>query len=338
MRGIFSLGIDVELAWSVVHRSNINIQTLTEISINVRKVIDNLFGLLENHEIPATWNIIGHLILDHCSKEKLDKLPHPDMPRSNYSWLNDDWYRYDPCTDLTKDPAWYGKDIVDKVIQYVESSKVNHEIGCHSFSHLQFGDHACLEEVARAEITKCIELMKAEYNIVPKTFAFPRDYVGHVSILKELGYTSFRDVPPKLYPCLKLEKTVYNYLKTQLSLALQLLSYYFLFPPHVVTPREVLPGLWGIPGCLAYGNKPLIPLRLVTFKAIQGINKAIREGKVFLLYTHLRDFGAKRRFFSEFEKVLSFVDRKREEGELEVKTMSDVAKEFNECSGKCKEE
>ena len=324
MPGIFSLSIDVELAWGFVHRSNINIQKLTEISLNVRNVIDNLFALLENYEVPVTWNILGHLVLDHCSRENLNELPHRDMPCANYSWLNGDWYRYDPCTGITEDPAWYGKDIVDKIIYYTRTSKVGHEIGCHSFSHQQFGDPRCTEELARAEITKCIELLKTECNTVPKTFAFPRDYVGHLSTLKDHGFTSFRDVPPKLYPCLKLEKTISNYLKTQLSLALQLVSYYILFPPHIVTPKEALPGLWGISGCLAYGNKPLIPLRLVTFKAIQGINRAIQEGKIFCVYTHLKEFGANQHMMVEFEKVLSYVSKKRREGELEVKTMTQL--------------
>lgn len=324
MPGIFSLSIDVELAWGSIHRKSINLNKLREISINVRNVIDNLFALLENYEVPVTWNILGHLVLDHCSRENPDELPHPDMPRPNYSWLNGDWYRYDPCTGITEDPAWYGKDIVDKIIYYTRTSKIGHEIGCHSFSHQQFGDPRCTEELARAEITKCIELLKTEYNIVPKAFAFPRDYVGHLDTLKEHGFTSFRDVPPKLYPCLKLEKTISNYLKTQLSLALQLVSYYILFPPHVVAPKETLPGLLGIPGCLAYGNKPLIPLRLVTFKAIQGINRAVQEGKIFCVYTHLKDFGANQHIIGEFEKVLSYVSKKGREGELEVKTMTQL--------------
>lgn len=330
MPGVFSLSIDVELAWAFVHRKKIDLTKVTSISINVRKVINNVFALLENYEVAATWNILGHLILNKCSKENPNELPHSDMPHPKYSWLNGDWYKYDPCTNVTEDPAWYGKDIVDKIVHYVRRSKVHHEIGCHSFSHQQFGDPECTEELAKAEIAKCIELMKAEYNISPKTFAFPRDYVGHLDALKKHGFVSFRDVPPKLYPCTKLEKTPSNYLKTYSSLALQLLSYYFLFPPHVVTPKEALLGLVGTPGCLAYGEKPMIPLKLVTFKAIQGINKAIHNGKVFTMYTHLRDFGANGNFFSNFEKVLSYVKSKRDESKLMVKTMSELPRGYNE--------
>ena len=326
MTGVFVLWIEVELGWGLLHRRRIDLQEVTRASVNAREVLDPVIGLLERYNIPTIWSLVGHLLLDHCNRSRLNGLPHPEMPRPSYSWLNDDWYRYDPCTDVQRDPAWYGKDIANRIIQYMKRTKIRHEIGCHSFSHQQFGDPGCGEELARAEIEKCIELMKTGYDIVPKVFAFPRDYVGHLNTLKELGFTSYRSTPPKLYPCLKLEKTFSNYVKTYFSLFIQLLSYYFLFPPHVVIPRETLPGLSSVQGCLAYGKKPLIPLRLVTFKAVQGINRAIREKKIFSMYTHLRSFGANENMFSEFEKILSYVNLKREHGKLEVKTMSELMK------------
>lgn len=316
----------MELAWGSVHRKAIDLAKMKTTSRNVRRVLDDVFALFENYEIPATWNLLGHLLLDRCSKRDPDQLPHRDMPRPKYRWLDGDWYKYDPCTDVADDPAWYGKDMIDRIIHYVRGSKVHHEIGCHSFSHQQFGDPECTAELAKAEIAKCMSLLKAGYNISPKTFAFPRDYVGHLEELKKQGFTSFRDIPPKLYPCLKLEKSLSNYLKTYSSLALQLLSYYLLVPPHVVTPKETLPGLVGTPGCLAYGKKSMVSLGLVTFKAMQGINKAIRKGRVFTMYTHLKGFGAYANFLPNFEKVLSHVQSMRDKGELVVKTMSELSR------------
>lgn len=327
MKGIFNLGIDVELAWGKVHRNKIDVPKITRVSINAREVLDDLFNLLEIYHIPVTWSILGHLMLDHCDENTNNHLPHSDMPRPFYSWFEGDWYQYDPCTNLKEHPAWYGKDIVDRIFQYVRKSKMPHEIGCHSFSHQQFGDPGCGEELARAEIKKCLELMKTEYGIVPKVFTFPRAYVGHINILRELGFVAFADVPPKLYPCLRLDKTASNRLKTYFSLMAQLLSYYFPYPPHVVDPEERLQGLWSLPVCLGYGKKPLIPLRLVTFKTIQGIKRAIREGKVFSAFTHLRNLGDNGSCFSEIEKILSYIDSKRQEGKLDVKTMSDLVKE-----------
>lgn len=327
MKGTFMLGIDVELAWGLTHRKKINLTEIAQMSINARKALDDVLDLFEKFHIPATWSILGHLILDHCDKDNESKLPHLDMPRPDYSWLKNDWYRDDPCTDLEKDPAWYGKDIVDKIVEYTRRSKVSHEIGCHSFSHQHFGDPGCGEELAKAEIEKCLELMKTEYGIVPRVFTFPRAYVGHIGLLEELGFIAFVDTPPKLYPCVKLEKTAVNYVKTYISLAIQFLSYYFLFPPHTVTVEEPIPGLWSVRGCLGYGKKPFIPLRLVTLKAKQGIDRAIREQKIFSMFAHLKEFGADE-FLREFKKILSYANKKMEEGKLEVRTLSELVRVY----------
>lgn len=322
------LWIEVELAWGLVHRKEIHLQKVTQTSVHVREVLSSVIDLLERYSIPATWSFVGHLLLDRCTRGTINKPAHADMPRPNYSWTKGDWYRYDPCTDIEKDPAWYGKDIVDRIVKYVKKTKTPHEIGCHSFSHQQFGDPGCDEELARAEITKCVELMKKNYGIIPKVFAFPRDYVGNLNTLRESGFIAYRNTIPKLYPCLELERTVSNFVKKWFSLFIQLLSYYLCFPPHVVTLSETLPGLWSVPGCLAYSKKRLIPLKLVTAKAIQGVNRAIQEGKIFSMYTHLRNFGENGHFLSDFEKILAYVSIKRKEGLLEVKTMRGLLKDY----------
>lgn len=329
VKGTFMLWVDVELAWGLVHVKKIDALKVRRLSLNVREILGSVINLLERYKIPVTWAILGHLLLDYCSKDNMDKLPHRDMPRSSYSWLNCDWYKYDPCTDIQRDPAWYGKDIADTIVKYVRESGLSHDVGCHSFSHQQFGDPGCSKELARAEIQKCIELMKGEYGIVPRVFAFPRDYVGHLDVLKEFGFVGYRDTPPKLNPCLKLERTLPNLINTYASLFVQFLSYYLLLPPHVVAPRKSLSGLWSVPGCLPYSEKRMIPLRLVTLKAIKGIDRAIREGTIFTMYTHLRNFGENKSMLSHFQHVLSYVDRKRAEGVLEVKTMEKLIEQLN---------
>lgn len=327
MKGIFLLWIDVELAWGKVYRKRIDLSRARQISINVREILDSVMNLLEHYNIPVTWAILGHVLLDHCSTGS-NKLPHSDMPRPNYSWLKEGWYRFDPCTDVQRDPAWYGKDVADKIVNYGKNSRIHCDIGCHSFSHQLFGDPGCGRELAKAEVKKCMGLMIREYGIVPNVFAFPRDYVGHIDVLRELGFVAFRDIPTKLYPCLKLERTISNFLKKYFSLFIQFLSYYLLIPPHVVNAKERLPGLWAVQGCLAYSKKPLIPLELVTLKAKKGINRAIREGKIFSMYTHLRNFGEGDDFLSDFEEILLYVDEKREAGLLRVMTMTELVKEL----------
>ena len=49
---------------------------------------------------------MGHLFLDHCEKE--DGIPHKNMPR-----FKEDWYSCDPCSDIKRDPLFYGRKKVE---------------------------------------------------------------------------------------------------------------------------------------------------------------------------------------------------------------------------------
>jgi len=324
-KGLFVFCVDVELAWGIVHRRRIDLRKFDMISRRVRKILDEVTGLVEKYQIPTTWAILGHVVLKGCKCE--DGIPHRRIPRAEYSWLNGDWYKYDPCSTVELAPAWYGKDLIDRLVNYVVNSRIPHDIACHSFSHQMFGDPDCPKEVAVAEIEKCLEIMKEEYDLVPEVFTFPRDYVGHLDVLKENGFVAFRDTIPKLYPCLKLKRTISNVMNTSFSSFVQGLSYYMILSPHVTSPR-LTHGIWGILGSLGYSKKQLIPFKLVTYKAIRGIAKAVRRRRIFCLTTHLHDLASSKNILSDFEKILSYANKERMKGNLCVKTIRQVVTEL----------
>jgi len=323
-RGTFVFSIDIELAWGKVHQKRMNLHNLSRIYRKVRRNLGLVTPLLEKYRVPATWIILGHVALDHC--ECVNGKPHPQMPRPEYSWLKEDWYRYDPCSNLKVAPAWYGKDIVDNIVSYVKTSSLSHDIACHSFSHQMFGDPGCKRELAEAEVKKCIEIMEKEYGVVPKVFGFPRDSIGHIDVLKENGFIAFRDMIPKLYPCLEMDRTFLIAVKTLFSLFVQGLSYYIVSSPHVVVPRLVN-GLWAVPGSLAFGEKPMVPFELVTLKAIKGIKKCVAEGKIFCMYTHLQEFTWNKNAIHSLERILNHVHQEERKGNLCVKTIQQIAME-----------
>jgi len=144
----------------------------------VRGCIDTLLSLFEKYNIPATWAVVGHLFLNHCEKE--DGIPHKDMPR-----FKENWYSSDHCTDIQRDPLYYGRDIVEKIL----SNRIEHEIGYHSFSHVIFSE--CSREVAEAEIKMGDKLAK-EFGIALKSFVFPKNNIGHVDVLKKNGFKIYR--------------------------------------------------------------------------------------------------------------------------------------------------
>ena len=178
-KSVFILSLDTELIWGyVAYPSLKEVSLMTNDDKKVRGCIEILLNLFKKHNIPATWAVVGHLFLDHCECEA--GIPHKDMPR-----FKENWYSTDPCTDIQKDPLYYGTDIVEKIL----SNRIEHEIGYHSFSHVIFSE--CSREVAEAEIKMSDKLAK-EFGITLKSFVFPENKIGHVDVFKENGFKIYR--------------------------------------------------------------------------------------------------------------------------------------------------
>lgn len=317
MKGTFLLTVHVELAWGFIERVRIEKWCLRAAE-KVRDIMGPLLKLVRDYEIPVTWAVLGHLFLDHC---KCDRCPHPDMPRPNYSWFKGDWYKFDPCSNVRDAPVWYGKDIVQKLFDFAEDNLVEQEIGCHSFSHQMFGDPGCSEELARAEIDKCLALMKI-YGISPKTFAFPLGSVGYTNLLKEKGFAAFCSDIPNIVKPPSLERSPQNVFRKYASLGIELMNYYLLQPPPVAVPKQVLPGLWDVPNSMCFNKKRNVSMDLVVLKAKKGIERAVRERKCFHMFTHLHNFGVDSiSVLRSFEDVLSYADKKRKKGKLQIATV-----------------
>ena len=325
-RSIFLLDIEIELAWGLIGEKidKEAKQRMRSASLEVRRRLDNILLLLDEYQIPVTWGILGHVALDHC--EGLGA-PHPDMPRPSYEWLRKDWYEHDPCKTLAEEPAFYGKDIVDRVIHWALQTKMPHDIACHSFSHQLFGDPGCSEEVAEAELKKCLELIEKNYGIRPKVFIFPRDFPGHINVLRKNGFIAFRGQIPRIITYSESPKGMPNTILKYASLASYWGSFYLYVPPPVVQ-RCIEQGLTNIPGSMCYNKKPFIPLKLIKSKAIKGIRRAVKEKKIFHLYTHLINFGEAldiEAFLKSFEEILAFADLLRNKNQLEITTIRKFA-------------
>ena len=163
-------------------------------------------GLVEREQVPmlldgfaeydfhATWATVGHLFLESCSCGP-GGTAHPEMPRipyfENEHWRfsEGDWYQFDPCTNVKRDPAWYGPDL----IAMIQDSRVPHEIGCHSFSHPGFGPY-CPPEVAAAELEACREAMRP-FGLAPTTWVYPGNVEGNFATLAAGGVKVVRAFP-----------------------------------------------------------------------------------------------------------------------------------------------
>jgi peptidoglycan/xylan/chitin deacetylase (PgdA/CDA1 family) len=190
-KGIVIFSADFEMAWAFRFSNTKSFQANT-IGLLERKNFPRILELFNANNLPVTWATVGHLFLGECRLNAAG-IAHEDMPRpdffKNKNWIfnNADWYKHDPCSDLKNAPGWYAPDLIDQII----NSKVNHEIGCHSFSHLDFTYENCKSELADAEITACIKLASAK-GIKLKSMVFPGGTEGNFESLVEHRFTCYR--------------------------------------------------------------------------------------------------------------------------------------------------
>lgn len=192
-KAVLLISADFELAWAWRYtKSSTNpLERALSKAKQERMNIPLILDLCEQYNIPITWATVGHLFLESCNKN--NGLVHPEIPQlshfENNFWKfsGKDWFENDPCSDYKNAPEWYSPDLIRKIL----NSRVNHEIGCHTFSHIDCRDGVCPPDLMRAELRECIKLAK-EFRINLKSFVHPGYTIGNLSVLAEDGFTNFR--------------------------------------------------------------------------------------------------------------------------------------------------
>jgi peptidoglycan/xylan/chitin deacetylase (PgdA/CDA1 family) len=190
-KGIVIFSADFEMAWAF-RFSKLKASCAIELGNKERLNVPVILKLLDKHKIPITWATVGHLFLREC-RHNLAGFAHTEMKRpgffENDNWVfkSGDWYQHDPCSDYEHTPAWYAPDLVNQII----NAEVKHEIGCHTFSHLDFTYQNCNPELAASELNKCIELAD-KIGIELKSMVFPGGTAGNFETLREKGFTCYR--------------------------------------------------------------------------------------------------------------------------------------------------
>ena len=299
---IFIISLDVESIWGYISEpTNKAISLMKNDGNKVRGCTDILLNLFGKHNIPATWAVVGHLFLDHCECE--DGIPHKNMPR-----FKEDWYSTDPCTDIQKDPLYYGTDIVEEIL----SNRIEHEIGYHSFSHVIFSE--CSREVAEAEIKEGVRLAK-EFGITFKSFVFPENKIGHVDILKENGFKIYRGE---------------NLTRGNINQNILIRKFKGGIDKMIAPPTEPkwMDGIWKIPSSM-YFCDPQIKFSVLP-RAKIGLYMALISKKVFHIFLHPHNLLLYPSLKDDLDKFLALVSKKRGEGKIEVMTMGEFGEILND--------
>lgn len=263
-----------------------------------------LLSLFERYRVPATWAVVGHLFLSDCDGT------HPEHPAPI------GWFEHERGSDRTPDERRFGRDLVSAI----GSADVAHDVGAHTFSHVELGDPRTTRELARAEVAASLEVAHRD-GLDPVSFVFPRNNVGHRDVLAAYGFRCYRGVRPdgddgpRLFgPARKLAGATVG------------------DPPSPVTPSVDEYGLVNVPASLYLFGFEGLPRSIVepvigdpiVRQARRGIDAAARSEGVFHVWLHPNNL-VDDRDVERVRSILAHVDRRRRETPLAVETMRDVA-------------
>ncbi|MFV0526926.1 MAG: hypothetical protein ACK5RL_20785 [Acidimicrobiales bacterium] len=183
-RAAFVVSIDTEMAWGLVHRPERRYRYDGE-----RDHLRRTLAVFDRYAIPATWAIVGHLMLDGCAP--VDGVKHPEIVRPDLAWFSGDWFDADPCSTAELAPTWYAPDLIGTI----RAATTRHEIASHGFSHIVAGDPGCSRATFDSEIRAAMAAA-ARHGLTLRSLVHPRNRVGHTDVLVEHGFVAYRGRRP----------------------------------------------------------------------------------------------------------------------------------------------
>jgi hypothetical protein len=308
----FVVSIDAELAWGIHDQGRGAVEALApDRAQHERSVVRSVLELLERHDVPATWAVVGHLFLGSCRRR--DGRIHPGVIRPAYDWHDGDWFALDPGSDLGSDPLWYGSDVIDMI----RRAHPTHEIGSHSFSHLVAGDPGCSEEVFESDLAACVDVAGAT-DLELRSYVFSKNSIGHLGVLERHGFVAYRGDRPRPFAAV-------GGIRGSVMRAIDRLG------PRAgsaVFPERV-GGLWNIPATNFYGptaRGDRTPFVIWVRRQVQRLELAGRTRSLYHLWFHPQDLlGDVDRALSGLDRILERAAALRRRGTMRTITMSRLA-------------
>lgn len=298
-RAAFVISIDTEMAWGISHRPSERYHYPAE-----RVDLARLIELFDRYRIPATWAVVGHLMLERC--EPAGGVRHPEIIRPDFPWLPGDWFDHDPCTDVSRNPDRYAPDLV----RLITEAEVDHEIASHGFSHMMAGEPGCSREAFESELRAAVAAA-ASHELTLRSIVYPRNSIGHVDLLRAHGFVAYRGRsvrPPAAGRWQRLVDRAVGSERTVVRPALE-------------------NTLWNLPASVLYDLDRHRRSRQLWVRQIERrLGQAVRRSALFHLWFHPHNLRAEpEAALSGLERLCRAAARHREAGRLDTVTMGTLA-------------
>jgi len=298
--GTVVISIDAELGWGF-H----DLDDPPESRIrSARRSWRTVLALLDEYRLPATWAIVGHLMLENCDGRHLN---YPAPPG---------WFKCERNSDLFSEAVLFG----DGLVEAVRTAAVDHEVGSHSFSHIVFDRQSTTERIVRAETTESRRIGR-DRGFDLTSFVFPRRKIGFRRVLAEAGFTCYRGHRPP-------NRTTGGLPPVQKVLRWTVRPQ----APPLVRPRIDEFGLVEVPASLFLFSLTGRPHAAFSFvdsdpivrQAKRGIDEAAEQDGIFHMWFHPNDVQAARDVL-RLRTIFDYLDERRRTSDLSVETMGAVA-------------
>lgn len=167
MPATITFSLEIELGWGLVQYDKLD--ALSPRRQAETKSLERLLNICDELEIPISFNVVGHLLLDN---------PLPSYEGNHQTG----WFDAISRTDPDSDPQLYAPDLIEKI----QSATVDHEICTHTFTHVECANVS--RETLRWELDNVIEAhnsfgLEAPISIVPPRHSPPpRDILKQYNI------------------------------------------------------------------------------------------------------------------------------------------------------------
>lgn len=285
-KGALVISIDLELAWGVwdhVSPDDVDLASRLELSI-----VHELVALLDEYDVPATWAIVGRLMVPPRRDENLLGAP----------------------------AAWFAPEAIDAV----REATCPQEIGSHGYAHIYFGEHG--RDELRADLRSAKELHERE-RLGFTSFVFPRNQVANVDLLAEVGIAVFRSHDAGL---LKLAERFGKRARQLTNVAEKTIPTAppIVFPKRHASGLVELPSSLLLLG--RNGVRRVISSRVMLAKCRAGLHAAVEARGIFHLWFHPSNFYYERaKQMAVLRGTLAEARRLATNGELDLRTMGSFA-------------
>jgi len=285
------ISFDFEIGWGDITNPRWKLREKKGVYENLRLVLPKILTVMEELEIPASWASVGAMF----------DAPHErdfsHLPKNAQSIIQN-------CLADGENSTFDGTDLFEMVL----GSANNHEIICHSYSHIPF-DFADMSFQAVNDDLALFNKTLDKYDLSTDTLVFPENKFAFFDAVAANGYTLVRGPAPR-----KFYNRFLHVASTQ------------LMPPPLVTQITNSHGVTEHSGSFLYNARAkeyFIPL--VKRQAMLGLNELKRRGGILHLWSHPFNFSESEPLADAFIVFLRTLANQRDAGEIAILTFSQSA-------------